>query len=536
MKFFVDDKFSIVVHEFDERGWDRHFDQASSQFIWTNLRNVAWDNVTDDEQVVNHLRGSQHLSNKSFLAYHLEAVGDRSHMPVQWSSAYQDMRHLTETVLVHTLYANALILKELTENEDNKSKSLASSDLAVLEDCRSIFRILSSDDDWSTTPCAETCSSLLGVLTGGATAAPSPAFAMSMSEASKAQNCSDAYGTSTTWIVKPVGAGRGENITLVRGPAAVIRAVVEMNYKCVVQKYIERPLLVRGRRKFDIRQWVLVTSVQPLRVYGFSEFYCRLTGKPFQLSEESLGDAIVHLCNHAVQSQAPTARADSSAERTGEGEGYLLSQEGLEQELIAAGLACGINPDGTPASIIQTALLPQIRRISVAAVRATRDNLDRVGRGFEWLGLDLIVTEGLEVKMLECNVSPDISGSTPLTARLVRQGVRELLSLILPASAPSTKSSATSGADSQQLPSWQLWYDSSTISSQKKGANIPTRAPPAASELSVLQFAHMKREMAILRKDHTPLKQELALQILATLSANGNENGGQDESDDQDEF
>ena len=46
----------------------------------------------------------------------------------------------------------------------------------------------------------------------------------------------------------------------------------------------------------------------------------------------------------------------------------------------------------------------------------------------------------------------------------------------------------------------------------------------------------MKREMAILRKDHTPLKQELALQILATLSANGNENGGQDESDDQDEL
>jgi tubulin monoglycylase TTLL3/8 len=39
-----------------------------------------------------------------------------------------------------------------------------------------------------------------------------------------------------------------------------------------VQKYIEKPFLL-NQKKFDIRQWVLVTSWEPLDVYVFSGAY-----------------------------------------------------------------------------------------------------------------------------------------------------------------------------------------------------------------------------------------------------------------------
>ena len=42
----------------------------------------------------------------------------------------------------------------------------------------------------------------------------------------------------------------------------------------VVQKYIERPLLIKGR-KFDIRVWALVTHNREL--FFFQEGYIRLT-------------------------------------------------------------------------------------------------------------------------------------------------------------------------------------------------------------------------------------------------------------------
>ena len=42
----------------------------------------------------------------------------------------------------------------------------------------------------------------------------------------------------------------------------------------VIQKYIENPMIIH-RRKFDIRQWVLVTSFNPLRIYFFDQCYLR---------------------------------------------------------------------------------------------------------------------------------------------------------------------------------------------------------------------------------------------------------------------
>jgi hypothetical protein len=66
----------------------------------------------------------------------------------------------------------------------------------------------------------------------------------------------------------------------------------------IIQKYIERPLLICNR-KFDIRVWVLHDHEQNL--YFFKEGYIRTSGSEYGIDMQNVDNAAVHLTNNAVQ-------------------------------------------------------------------------------------------------------------------------------------------------------------------------------------------------------------------------------------------
>ena len=63
----------------------------------------------------------------------------------------------------------------------------------------------------------------------------------------------------------------------------------------IAQKYIERPLLIR-KKKFDIRQWVLVSSVNPLTIY-LGDAYIRFCTAEYD--DENIDDRFV---SHPISS------------------------------------------------------------------------------------------------------------------------------------------------------------------------------------------------------------------------------------------
>ncbi len=75
----------------------------------------------------------------------------------------------------------------------------------------------------------------------------------------------------------------------------------------IVQKYIEKSLLLKNLnpnnpndlRKFDLRQWVFVSSFDPLKVYIYKKAYLRICGSPFDLTD--ISDPFKHISNYSIQ-------------------------------------------------------------------------------------------------------------------------------------------------------------------------------------------------------------------------------------------
>ena len=105
-------------------------------------------------------------------------------------------------------------------------------------------------------------------------------------------------GQRNIWIVKPSYNARGIGIYCARQLNQIVSESKKAQQK-VVQKYIERPFLVNKSKKFDITQWVLVTSWEPLDVCVFSDAYLRLCRSDFDLND--IKDSLKHLSNYSLQ-------------------------------------------------------------------------------------------------------------------------------------------------------------------------------------------------------------------------------------------
>ena len=81
-----------------------------------------------------------------------------------------------------------------------------------------------------------------------------------------------------------------------------MRSPNEVDYQenCVAQKYIANPFLMDGL-KFDMRLYVLLYGVNPLRIFLFKDGLVRLATEPYvKPTEENIDNLFMHLTNYAI--------------------------------------------------------------------------------------------------------------------------------------------------------------------------------------------------------------------------------------------
>jgi len=104
-------------------------------------------------------------------------------------------------------------------------------------------------------------------------------------------------GYHNIWIVKPAGSSRGRGIKIFNNLTEIIDYGKCREQQYIVQKYMENPMIIKCR-KFDIRQWVLVSNFCPLTIWFYEECYIRFGAVEYKISE--ITNKFMHLTNNSV--------------------------------------------------------------------------------------------------------------------------------------------------------------------------------------------------------------------------------------------
>mmetsp|Transcript_16182 Transcript_16182/g.37186 ORF Transcript_16182/g.37186 Transcript_16182/m.37186 type:complete len:991 (+) Transcript_16182:152-3124(+) len=303
------------------------------------------------------------------------------------------------------------------------------------------------------------------------------------------------------WIWKPVNSSCGRGIRVVRSTLDPSFEKKVSQRAGVVQRYVERPLLLDGY-KFDLRLYVVITSYDPLKIYLFSEGLVRLATEKYSTSAKSINHRTMHLTNYSVNKTAgsykknldsvtstastttPThgledheaeGAEDSGDEACPQEDGHLQDDDGLVDEVSDADenedasdeafqepaddgqsaskwslkqLKIFLEAKGVDYGFMMTKIKDLIVKSFIAVepvmVSAFHAGANFTGsaetqavRGsgpnqtcFEIYGMDVLVDADLQPWLLEVNICPSFSSSSPLDKRIKTQLVADSLTLV----------------------------------------------------------------------------------------------------------
>ena len=548
LQFIIDRKFFDARAVLGARGWTSKSDNVRSKFCdfkWSNSKNVDTANPLP-YQILNHFDGASSLALKSKFSWRVRAAelcfkhdagfaaatfpsdGEAAYTP--WYPLCYNLDHPCDAFCflasAALLMARTVVVAAAAARSGAESNAVVVAAEALCAACgeRESHELL----DVAAAPIAALLrhGDSAEALLKRAGLEPPAAAAAGTADAWNWKSLNEARGL---WIVKPGNRARGEGIFLTdalrsvwRGgddvppegaeaPPSLAAAFErrrrqaskatrrgaptgtydpELKSNLVVQQYVERPLLIR-KKKFDMRQWVLVSSVNPLEVWFLDECYLRFCSVDYKMRARGAAptedERYIHLSNNSVQKHCPQCvhcflltlhcflltsaccgclfAARRPSLRLSATIAYNRVRVRVRHAYARihplppplrryksgelAGVLDGFGGLMWPSQKFETYLREehpcrdplawakiQARMAAVAtAVVTSAQPLMTPRRGsFELLGFDFMLDADLKVWLLEVNSSPDCSHATPVLTRICDHAHRHLFHLMLGAS------------------------------------------------------------------------------------------------------
>ncbi|XP_055544006.1 tubulin monoglutamylase TTLL4 isoform X1 [Wyeomyia smithii] len=219
------------------------------------------------------------------------------------------------------------------------------------------------------------------------------------------------------WIIKPPASARGTGIKVVNRWSQIPK-----RKPLIVQRYVERPLLINGS-KFDLRLYVLVTSINPLRVYMHTDGLARFASVKYSEKSDTLSDRYMHLTNYSINKLSNNYSANEDADAC---QGHKWTIKSLWSYFTEQGIDTDRLWGALRNLVLRTILAGEgpIHAMSKLNV-ASKYNC------YELFGIDVILDSELVPWLLEVNISPSLHSASTLDAHVKGPLVKALLNTVM---------------------------------------------------------------------------------------------------------
>eukprot|EP00388_Colpodella_angusta_P005068 GDKJ01015970.1.p1 GENE.GDKJ01015970.1~~GDKJ01015970.1.p1 ORF type:complete len:616 (+),score=67.45 GDKJ01015970.1:278-1849(+) len=253
------------------------------------------------------------------------------------------------------------------------------------------------------------------------------------------------------FIMKPNAGCQGKGIVLSKNPISS----VETPEDYVVQEYIDRPLLIEGR-KFDLRVYCLVTSLKYPSIFVYNDGLVRLCAEAYEKpTQANMGNACKHLTNYAVNKKSEAYQKASSEGDFGSKRNFPWLNKWVDElpessighdnrQSMATSIPSSPKENaGEPTRsaklwsaiddiIVKTVLSaqPKVRHAYNALFPQSND-----GRTcFEVLGFDILIDHKLQPWLMEVNHTPSFVTGSQMDLHIKGSLIKEVMAVINPSS------------------------------------------------------------------------------------------------------
>ena len=181
--------------------------------------------------------------------------------------------------------------------------------------------------------------------------------------------------------------------------------------KIIIQKYIENPLLYKGR-KCDMRVWVLLTH--NMKVYFFKEGHLKTCSIEYDINSK---DAFRHITNYSFQKYNDNFQKFEKGNEVP----FYEFQKFLDENYPEKNYK--LNKD----------LSKQIKEIVSITMKSGKEQINKNGRNFQFeiFGYDFMLDENFNLFLIEINSNPGIEESSPWIKVIIPRMLDDALRLTL---------------------------------------------------------------------------------------------------------